>query len=389
VSIAKKVLTVPLGWLMAVERLGKSRLPSEPCGVRSVLVLEYMLPLGCLVHMTPVFEAIQTERQEVTITVATRGLGAALLRHNPRIDAVIQTPDVLKNTLGATKVLRAELRSLGARPDCVLTGGSDQRSRIAVMALLSQAGWRGGFTLMPEMYQRALEYNKTESLIDNNLRLATLVGCSTAHREPKVYFSPADVAAAEALVQEANPAGKPLLVMVTQNSGGQRTGWHAERFVEVIRYASKELGCFVIYVGTAADSTAVEALRIAAGGVGTSVTGRTSVTELAALLAMSDVVVSLDTGTMHVGRAVGVPMVVIGPSWQRPIEWLPLGLPQVRILRGEDRDDIPDGYQLDEVEAEAVKRALMELLTAYPASAEMKAQRVAKSLSTADHFAKS
>ena len=93
-------------------------------------------------------------------------------------------------------------------------------------------------------------------------------------------------------------------------------------------------------------------------------TGRTSVTELAALLAMSDAVVSLDTGTMHVGRAVGVPMVVIGPSWQRPIEWLPLGVPQVRILRGEDREDVPEGYRLDEVEAGEVMAALRELMEA-------------------------
>ena len=110
-------------------------------------------------------------------------------------------------------------------------------------------------------------------------------------------------------------------------------------------------------------------------------------TELAALLAMSDVVVSLDTGTMHVGRAVGVPMVVIGPSWQRPTEWLPLGVPQVKILRGEDRDDIPDGYQLDEVQAGDVKRALREMMEAYPASAEERARRVAQGLSQVDHMA--
>jgi ADP-heptose:LPS heptosyltransferase len=111
------------------------------------------------------------------------------------------------------------------------------------------------------------------------------------------------------------------------------------------------------------------------------------VTELAALLAMSDAVVSLDTGTMHVGRAVGVPMVVIGPSWQRPIEWLPLGVPQVGILRGPDREGVPEGYQLDEVGAEEVIGALRELMAAYPASAEGRAARVAQGLSAVDHLA--
>ena len=374
-----------LGGVMGLERvLRGSLLQVDPAAVKSGLVLEYMLPLGCCVHLTPVFEAIKTERPEVVITVATRGLGAELLKHDPCVDHLIVTPDALTDTLGAARVLRGELRRRGVRPDCVLTGASDQRTRIALLGLLAGAGWRGGFTLAPQIYQRALKYDPARSLIDNNLRLGGLVGCGEGHREPRAYFSAADVAVAEGLVREANPEGRPLLVMVTQNSGGQRTGWHAERFIEVIRYAGEVLGCGVVFVGTAGDSAAVEGLR---AGVGASVTGRTSVTELAALLAMSDAVVSLDTGTMHVGRAVGVPMVVIGPSWQRPIEWLPLGVPQVRILRGADRDDVPEGYQLDEVEAADVIGALRELMEVYPASAGSRAARVARGLSAVEHLA--
>ena len=380
------VLRGAMGGAMKVERLLRGRrLQVDPGAVKSVLVLEYMLPLGCCVHQTPVFEALKAERPELVVTVATRGLGAAVLRHNPRVDHVIETPDALTDTVGAARVLRSELRRRGVKPDCVLTGTSDQRTRIAGLGFLTGAGWRGGFTLAAGIYQRALEYDKALSLIDNNLRLAGLVGCSEAHREPKVYFSAKNVAAAEEMVREANPAGRPVVVMVTQNSGGQRTGWHDERWVEVIRFASEVLGCCVMFVGTAGDSAAVEELRGRAGGVGVSVTGRTSVTELAPLLAMSDVVVSLDTGTMHVGRAVGVPMVVIGPSWQRPIEWLPLGLPQVRILRGEDRDDVPEGYRLDEVQAGAVTAALRELMGVYPASAESRAVRVKTGISAVDH----
>jgi ADP-heptose:LPS heptosyltransferase len=110
------------------------------------------------------------------------------------------------------------------------------------------------------------------------------------------------------------------------------------------------------------------------------VAGKTSVTELAALLAMSDVVVSLDTGTMHVGRAAGTPMVVLGPSWQRPLEWLPLGVENVRILRGEDRETMPEGYQLDEITPESVTTAFDELMAAYPPSAAERERRVREGL---------
>jgi hypothetical protein len=88
---------------------------------------------------------------------------------------------------------------------------------------------------------------------------------------------------------------------------------------------------------------------------------------------------------MHVGRAVGTPMVVIGPSWQRPIEWLPLSLPHVSILRGPDRNDIPKGYRLDEVQADDVISALDDLLAVYPPSPTSRTNRLEASTSTTDH----
>ena len=190
---------------------------------------------------------------------------------------------------------------------------------------------------------------------------------------------------ARALVREVNPEARPLVAMVTQNSGGQATGWHTERFVRVIRHAA-ESGCAVMYMGTSGDGAALEMIRQAASGIGVSVAGRTSVTELAAVLAMSDAMVTLDTGTMHVGRAVKTPMVVLGPSWQRPTEWLPLEVENVRILRGVDRDSAPEGYRLDEISAESVIEALDDLLRRYPASAEARKNRLEQRLSSIDHL---
>ncbi len=267
-----------------------------------------------------------------------------------------------------------------------LTGSSDQATRIALLGLFVSSGRRGGFTQSPRLYQGPLEYEDDRSLIANNLRLLSLLGLPQHHVEPSVFFSAADAALAQSLTQSANPEGKPLVVMVTQGSGGQATGWHVERFAQVIRHAHDVLGCAIVYAGTVSDFDAIERIRQASGGIGTSLAGKTSVTELAALLARSDAAVSLDTGTMHVGRAVGVPMVVIGPSWQRPIEWLPLRQPQVRILRGPDRNDVPEGYRLDEVEAEDVIAALENLLNAYPPNPASRAYRLQANTSIIDHL---
>ena len=80
-------------------------------------------------------------------------------------------------------------------------------------------------------------------------------------------------------------------------------------------------------------------------------------------------------------------MVVLGPSWQRPVEWLPLGVENVRILRGEDRVGAPEGYRLDEISTDAVLAALDELIAAYPASAEARQARLRAETSEVDHLA--
>jgi ADP-heptose:LPS heptosyltransferase len=374
------------GMLLAAERVVRGR-GVEPARVRRVLVLEYRLPLGCVVHLTPVFEAMKTSGgREIEIGVATRGLGLEVLRHSRFVDHLIETPDPTVDLGAAVRGLRHELRRRGFKPECVLTGASDQRTRIALMGMLGAKGWRGGFTVSPGLYQRLLAYDAGLSLIGNNLRLAKMIGCDAEVTRPRVFFSESDAATARELLREANPEGRAIVVMVTQNSGGQNTGWHEERFVRVIRHAA-ERGFAVVYVGTAGDAAAVEGIRASAGGVGVSIAGRTTVSELSAVLAMSDWMVTLDTGTLHVGRAAGVPMVVLGPSWQRPLEWMPLGVENVRILRGEDREGVTEGYRLDEIEAEAVIAALGELVEVYPASADARGARVAEGISGVDHLA--
>ena len=302
------------------------------------------------------------------------------------MDHLIETPDALTSTWQAASVLRQQLRRLRLRPDCILTGASDQRSRIAALALLASSGWRGGFTQLPAAYQKPLTYDPSLSLVGNNLQLASLLGCATAHREPRVFFSAKDVAKALEIRGSIANETQPLVVLVTQNSGGQATGWPTERFVEVIRFLAHR-GLAIAYVGTSAEAERISSLRFAAGNVGVSVAGKTSVSQLAALLAASDAVISLDTGSMHVGRSAGVPMVVLGPSWQKPLEWLPLGMDYVTILRGADRDSVPPGYQLDEISASSVISAITDLTERFPASAAARSARLDRGLSSVDHLA--
>ena len=370
--------------LLAAETALRGTKQSAPAEVHQVLILEYQRPLGCCVHLTPLFETLKRCRPDMKVILAGHGLPIEINRYSPFIDALIATPDPSTDLPAATRSLRGQLRRRTLIPDCILTGASDQRTRIALLGFLSSKGWRGGFTIKSNLYHRPLQYDASLSLIQNNLRLAKLVGCSNAATHVRVPFGHDELAVAKDLIAQSNSMNRPLVVMVTQNSGGQSTGWHTDRWSAVVQ-AADALGCAVVYVGTNADQPAIAAIMEAVGGIGVSIAGKTSVTQLAAVLALSDLMVTLDTGTMHVGRAASVPMVVLGPSWQKPLEWLPLNVENVRILRGIDRDDVPAGYRLDEITADSVVDSMNELLAKYPASPHQREMRVSFSLSEVDH----
>ena len=359
--------------------------PATPVDSPLVLVLQYAMPLGCCVHGETLLAALKTAKPGTRIVVATRGLGLATLLHNPHVDVLLETQDPLSSLRALFAVvadLRKQLRAQKLYPTLVLQDGSNRRGTNALLAALLRVAPTAGFADAPPLYDRHFRYDREHSLIENNLRVPKeLWGKPVAHLEPAVYFTAEELAQARSLLHEANPHDLPVAAFVLQGSGGQRTGWHDERFTAAIANVAQR-GYLPVYLGTAADGRIIERIDGLANHAGCSLAGRTSVPELAAVLSLCEVLVTLDTGTMHVGRAVDVPMVVLGPSWQKPLEWLPIGKSNVRILRGNDRQSVPPGYLLDEIEVAQVVAAFEDLQRSFPPTEAAREARVAQRLST-------
>jgi hypothetical protein len=89
-----------------------------------------------------------------------------------------------------------------------------------------------------------------------------------------------------------------------------RKQWPPERFAEVVDALPDELGDIVL-VGTPADRPLADRARARARRALHVATGDTSLMELAALLARCRLLLTNDTGTMHVASAVGLRVVDI------------------------------------------------------------------------------
>jgi ADP-heptose:LPS heptosyltransferase len=353
----------------AVERgLGAGRSDEIPLsGYKNFLLLEHAPALGTVVHATPLIPALREAVPDCRIAIAASGFAVEIFRNNPGVDWLIETPSPLRDWRAAGRVLRKAIPFRKGEFVMITPVGND-RTKIALQTLFAGAGVRVGFTQVPALYRAAFEFDYARSQIENNLAIVPALGHAVRHFEPQMFFT-ADEAdwARQTLAESGVESGQMVAVFVTQTSVTQRKSWRKERFQAAAKFLIDRYGAHIVFVGTASEAAAIDDLR---GGISrstTSVAGKTSLSQMAALLSLCDVGLTLDTGTLHVARTVGLPMVVIAPAWSPPLEWLPLNNPRYRILKNAEMKVCPPDYIIDEVSVDEVTAGLQGLLAEFPA----------------------
>jgi ADP-heptose:LPS heptosyltransferase len=342
-------------------------------GARTFLVLRYESALGSAINATVLFEALRRLKPNAHIAVVCGRLCFEVLKGNPFIDEFIVTADPREHFLRAVfEALRA-VRWGRRRFDCLITS-CDDRPRIETMALLLGRGLRIGHG--PEgAFHVAFRETGQSSVISEHLRIAQVFGRVDTLAVPRVVFTPPDAAAARAkLIESGWDGAQPLFLFASQGSGGQPTEWYEDRFAIVADRLARQYRAAIVFAGSADQGRAIDRIRSAMHSPSINLAGLTTIGELSALVSMSDLMVTLDTGSMHLARGWGTPMVVIASAWQPVHQWLqPLIGDRVEILR---RDHVPCALCakfycatrecLDEITTEDVIAAALRMLENFP-----------------------
>jgi len=158
------------------------------------------------------------------------------------------------------------------------------------------------------------------------------------------------------LPEDLGPLPGAVVVHVGAFYGSRR--WPVDRFAAVARAVARD-GADVVVTGDRGDRARAETVVSEAGlPASANLAGRLSLLELAALVARSSAVVSVDTGVAHLASAYRRPSVVIfGPA--PPEEWEPPAGPHVvltepALRRGDVFGDVPDPALLAVTPAQVV-----------------------------------
>jgi lipopolysaccharide heptosyltransferase II len=109
--------------------------------------------------------------------------------------------------------------------------------------------------------------------------------------------------------------GPPLIACHVSATNGQSKRWPVPYWALLLDRLVREEGAVVVLSGAPADRPLVEKITARMCEQAVNLVGQTSLTQLAALLKRADLLISGDSGPMHMAGAVGTPLVAIhGPT---------------------------------------------------------------------------
>jgi heptosyltransferase-2 len=164
------------------------------------------------------------------------------------------------------------------------------------------------------------------------LDLVAGLGIEASPPELRLSVSPEDSEAARLRLRELGlDPSRPLVILCPGASYGPAKRWPAERFARTAALLRERRGAEVLVIGSAPELELAESIRSRLAGKPAVLTGQTSLRELMGLIGRATLLISNDTGPMHLANALGVPVVgVFGPT--DPIATGPLRPPS-RVVK--------------------------------------------------------
>ena len=231
---------------------------------------------------------------------------------------------------GVLSLMSAARQWRGAHYDLGINFEPDIRGNLILAA--SGAQWTAGYGSGGggPLLDVALDFDTTAHTTDNARRLvATTFESPVPPEQPPTLVVPSE--AHEKASRLLRDAGQPLIGIHV--SGGRAIKqWPVERFADVGRRLVEHSGGTIVLSGAAGDRAMVETVKSRLPGHKViDVAGHADLLTLAGLIEPMDLLVTGDTGPMHLAVAVGTPVVaVFGPS--DPARYGPRG-PLDRVVR--------------------------------------------------------
>jgi ADP-heptose:LPS heptosyltransferase len=283
-----------------------------------------------MLQATPTIAGIKMENPNCKITVLVEKQFEEVCHYLPNIDEVVALD------LGMTvRALAREQEGIIDAFDYVSEVVEDLRSRkfdyclnmsssaytallLKMVGIERNGGWTSdeeGYRIISSDWARLFASSVFhQNRQYNSLNLVDIFRCSAdVEKHPnqlQISLLPDALGYADNLLSEAKFTNTGPLIAVQAGASQQKRQWLPKNFVQFIDVMIKEHNARVVMVGTKKEMDIIQPILDGCNSPNVfCAAGRTSIPQLAALISRCKLLVTGDTGTMHVSVAAGTPVV--------------------------------------------------------------------------------
>jgi heptosyltransferase I len=269
--------------------------------------------LGDIVHAMPTCAAIRRTYPKARLTWLVKRQWASLVERIDGVDRVWPVKSTLKGWLSQVPALRTE--------------GFDLVVDLQGLFRSAAIGWLGGSPLLvgfengregsPWFYSRRVPVPQSEMhAVDRYLLVAKAVGAAESDTpEFRFRIPPTDYDEVDRLLIRSGVTPGTSWVAMNVSARWPTKRWPAESFAEVADRMLQEGYGAVVMIGGPDERAEVAAVSGMMKTPAIDLAGATTVGLLPALLSKASLLITNDSGPMHVAAAVGTPVVALfGPT---------------------------------------------------------------------------
>ncbi|MFI5252220.1 MAG: glycosyltransferase family 9 protein [Bacteroidota bacterium] len=292
--------------------------------ISKILVVRFS-SMGDIVLASPLLRILRKSFPSAQIDFLTKEEYADLVRYNPNISSVITLQSASRNELRTVRRklrrtrysvlldLHNSLRSRYIRKYAHVGAKYVVNKRIVQRFFLVNFHWNMYNTVVP-VFERYLETAKNLGVSDDNSGLDFFI--------PETYTSSAMIYLSDFVI-----ADEPLIALAPTAKHATKM-WLPERFIDYGVAIAAEYNARLLVFGGADEidycEEIVKRINSRSGkGSAKNCAGRPSLLETAALIKRCDLLVSNDTGLMHIGSACGKKLIAIFGSTVKEFGFFP------------------------------------------------------------------
>ncbi|MFN3477064.1 MAG: lipopolysaccharide heptosyltransferase II, partial [Candidatus Methylomirabilales bacterium] len=279
--------------------------------------------VGDAVLSTPALANLRKALPWAHISLLVKPWVSGLFEGNPHLDRIILYEDRHKGLISQLR-LAGELKMQGFDL-CILFPNSFSSALLAFLAGVPHRVGYGtdlrGFLLTAKVYPnpppspgegREGGWHQVEYYVG----LLQALGLDRGERDLVLKVSQEEEAQAQALLEGEGVEGDELLVGLNPGSVyGSAKRWPAERYAALADELTSRFGAKILLFGSAKEVPITAQVQRFMRSQAVNLAGKTTVKLLAALLKRCRVLVTNDTGAMHIASAVRTPIVALfGPT---------------------------------------------------------------------------